>query len=281
MRRLSPRMTPAGLTEFGGWSRMAVSINGFAVTELGKPLLGESRPSRVVAEVSFSLSRFSDVIRREWDALRPHDVMFLVNLEAHEGSAQPFNAKQLGFREHYGVSVVRGCEVLSVLGADGQPLMDNGMARQQGQQGHRGGDLRTIRLLLDTSQYRADIDGVNNGGPDMYASFNALVRRRPKENNFKAVLDTIRGLMTTRAEIPAWLNNVFLGYGAPSSASYPALRESWTEEERRAPMDYRDTFLDAAHVVESFPNDDVVFDREGDLPPYSVRSNRLYFNGEC
>lgn len=33
---------------------------------------------------------------------------------------------------------------------------------------------------------------VNKGKEDVYEGFNILIRRKPKENNFKAVLETIR-----------------------------------------------------------------------------------------
>ena len=64
---------------------------------------------------------------------------------------------------------------------------------------------------------------VMQDGHDCYSRLNLLVRRVPKENNFKAVLETIRDLMNTPAlsrAIPAWLHDVFLGYGSPKAANY-------------------------------------------------------------
>ena len=46
------------------------------------------------------------------------------------------------------------------------------------------------------------------------------MRRKPKENNFKAVLETIRDLMNTECVVPDWLQDVLLGYGDPGSAHY-------------------------------------------------------------
>ena len=45
-----------------------------------------------------------------------------------------------------------------------------------------------------------------------------MVRRRPEENNFKAILATIRELLTENADLPPWLRDVFLGYGDPGAA---------------------------------------------------------------
>lgn len=46
------------------------------------------------------------------------------------------------------------------------------------------------------------------------------MRRKPKENNFKAVLETIRELMNTECVVPAWLHDIILGYGDPGAAHY-------------------------------------------------------------
>jgi hypothetical protein len=42
-------------------------------------------------------------------------------------------------------------------------------------------------------------------------------RRKAKENNFKAVLDSIRDLMNEAVVIPPWLHDIFLGYGDPGT----------------------------------------------------------------
>ena len=84
---------------------------------------------------------------------------------------------------------------------------------------------------------------------DVYETFNILMRRKPKENNFKvfvclcvcvcvymcacvcvcgvrvvlglqAVLETIRALMNAECVVPDWLHDTFLGYGDPSAANY-------------------------------------------------------------
>lgn len=57
----------------------------------------------------------------------------------------------------------------------------------------------------------------------MYETFNILMRRKPKENNFKAVLETIRELMNTECVVPDWLHDIILGYGDPGAAHYSRL----------------------------------------------------------
>ena len=43
-------------------------------------------------------------------------------------------------------------------------------------------------------------------------------RRKPKENNFKAVLESIRDLMNEDVIIPPWLHDIFLGGCTPICA---------------------------------------------------------------
>lgn len=50
---------------------------------------------------------------------------------------------------------------------------------------------------------------------------NQLHSRKPKENNFKAVLESIRDLMNEDVIIPPWLHDIFLGYGDPGESEKP------------------------------------------------------------
>ena len=83
----------------------------------------------------------------------------------------------------------------------------------------RIGSKRKLRVRLDCAQYYADVrDGKNS-----YEGLNLLIRRKPEENNFKSILETIRDLMNSTSAsttFPQWLTNVFLGYGDASSANY-------------------------------------------------------------
>src|ERR1700730_12801274 len=82
---------------------------------------------------------------------------------------------------------------------------------------------------------------------EVYETFNVLVRRRPEENNFKAVLETIRDLMQSDVVVPDWLQKVFLGYGDASSAHYTNMPN------RVRKINFRDTYLNWEHLKESFP----------------------------
>lgn len=113
------------------------------------------------------------------------------------------------------------------------------------------------------------------------------MRRHGRENNFKAVLETIRGLTEGAGAIdrviPPWLQPLLLGYGEPDSASYKseAVRSYATTTpgvtRPDAALDFRDTFLSDEHLRESFPGSKVTVDgkksleKEGDRKNYRVR----------
>jgi intron-binding protein aquarius len=60
------------------------------------------------------------------------------------------------------------------------------------------------------------------------------------------VLESIQELTQTDLPMPSWLQEVFLGYGDPADATnLPNCPEQ---------VDFRDTFLNWNHLVESFPN---------------------------
>jgi hypothetical protein len=62
------------------------------------------------------------------------------------------------------------------------------------------GDTRTWRVWLDPNQYQADIQDTLTGGEDVYDTFNVLMRRKPKENEYKCCCTG----MVTRFNIRLW-----------------------------------------------------------------------------
>jgi len=104
------------------------------------------------------------------------------------------------------------------------------------------------------------------GSDDVYETFNILMRRKPKENNFKAVLETIRHLMNTECVVPPWLHDILLGYGDPAAAHY----SNMSNQERT--LEFNDTFLDYEHLRASFPDYQLKCDAaEGSRkPPYRL-----------
>lgn len=95
-----------------------------------------------------------------------------------------------------------------------------------------------------------------------------MVRRHGRENNFKAVLETIRGLLKGAGSIdrviPPWLQTLILGHGDPLAASYKSdtmKQYAMNTVGVNKPTDYLDfgdTFLDLSHLQESFDGEVLV-----------------------
>ncbi|KAF7727161.1 hypothetical protein EC973_007936 [Apophysomyces ossiformis] len=270
IKRLAPRLTyPERKTEFGGWARMALPIQSVNVIDVARPNLGEDKPAYVRADITFNVGRYTDSIRNEWDNLRKHDVLYLLTIQANDDSANRYTEDK-DFRTHYGIKYIRGCEIVDIIGSDGRAIDEISKPTIEEKSKKWSGYTRTLRVELDPNQYKIDMQKYHNKEcEDVHETFNVLMRRKAQENNSKAVLETIRNLMQSELVVPDWLQKVFLGYGDPASAHYKNMR-SYAKE-----MNFRDTFLDWDHVVESFPGKTVqTMAGAGDSiePPYIIRS---------
>lgn len=116
------------------------------------------------------------------------------------------------------------------------------------------GDERTMVLALDPAQYQLDSKAAaqsQGGGVDVHGTLNVLLRRKAKENNFKSILECLRDMLSEEMSVPPWLHDVFLGYGDPAAARRVA------EHDRLPVVDFKDTFLDEAHLRDCFPGREV------------------------
>ncbi|KAG8363690.1 hypothetical protein BUALT_Bualt19G0048600 [Buddleja alternifolia] len=269
---LLPYINNEGETAFRGWSRMAVPIKEFKIREVKQPNIGEVKPSAVTAEVTFSISSYKAQIRSEWNALKEHDVLFLLSIRPSFEPLSEDEAANATVPEKLGLQYVRGCEIIEVRDEDGTLMNDFTGRIKRDEWKPPKGELRTVTIALDTAQYHMDVSDIaEKGADDVYGTFNILMRRKPKENNFKAILESIRDLMNETCIVPDWLHDIFLGYGNPSAAQWtnmPDLLET---------VDFKDTFLDAAHVKDCFPNYQVSFinsdgtDNVHPCPPFRVK----------
>ena len=265
--RMQPWRAEDGKTIFNGWARMALPIQTFTIVEVAKPNIGEKQPSRVRADVMVHLG-VRDNVKQEWENLRRHDVCFLLTLRppVHGVDQGLVDLPAAEYCQTTGLMYVRGCEVEGLLDENGRVVEEFAVEKPKFTSGNR-----TFRVQLDCNQYYEDMDSTSKGGEDVYSSFNVLMRRKPKENNFKAVLETIRDLMNTSCVVPDWLHDIVLGYGDPGSAHYTNMPNNVPE------LNFNDTFLDFDHLRASFPNYEIKV--EGDfaklppsqlLPPYKI-----------
>eukprot|EP00116_Pleurobrachia_bachei_P008460 sb/3468722/ len=194
--RLAPFLASDASTQFRGWARMALPLAKFAIVEVAKPNVGKNHPSRVRADITINLDIRRE-IASEWDSLRRHDVCFLLSIEAL--STTPSYSAKKPFLEQVRMRFIRGCEIEGYLDEEGR-VVQEGFEKPKYKT-----RMRTVRVYLDVNQYQTDMEGTIKGSEDVYDSFNILLRRKPKENNFKAVLETIRDMMNTECVVPGRL----------------------------------------------------------------------------
>uniref|UniRef100_A0A7S3R311 Intron-binding protein aquarius n=1 Tax=Dunaliella tertiolecta TaxID=3047 RepID=A0A7S3R311_DUNTE len=263
------------VVKFAGWARMALPLNVFKITEVRKPAVGEFKPAAVTADIVIDTRNLRGNIRAEWDELKLHDVLFLLTIRPPSGAevAEMFEGgRKPNAAEKYGLVYVRGCEIIEVKDEGGRLMNDFTGRVKPHEQKPPEGFLRTLTVALDTAQYQLDMNHMARvkGAEDMYGTFNLLVRRKAKENNFKPVLESIRDLMNEDVIIPPWLRDIFLGYGDPGAAQWRSL----PIEQRLRTVDFKDTFLNAQHLREVFPDYEVRFATGGkdeeQLPPYRL-----------
>ncbi len=261
--RLKPWRPDDGQVVFNGWARMAQPITSFSIVEVAKPNIGEKQPARVRADVTVNLS-VKDSVKSEWEKLRKHDVCFLLTVRPPVSSTSVPGVYDYTdeFVSQMGLVSVRGCEVEGTLDETGRVIEEGPEPRPQ-----LPGETRVFRVMLDCNQYHADMEVTAAGGEDVYETFNVLMRRKPKENNFKAVLETIRELMNSDCVVPDFLRDVLLGYGDPGAAHY---RNMKSEE---SSLNFNDTFLNFDHLRASFPMHEVNLKKESsaaNVPPYKL-----------
>ena len=269
IRRMQPRTVgPGNDLRFDGFSKMALPISRPGIMEVAPPKVGSDTPAFVRAEITLDFAKLADNVRKEWDSLRPEDVVFLLSVKPQDDNAPLLNGN-VGLHGHRNsaLSTLRAAEVVQILDENGRTLRDIVPTDQNGSYSRP----RQRRLLvnIDSVAYSSDEERKSRGKADVYETINVIVRRKGRENNFKRILKSIQSLTISDTPVPSWLQEVFLGYGDPMAATYARLAN------RLAAIDFRDTFLDWQHLVESLPGkviepDDGVNGNFG--PPYILET---------
>ena len=248
IKKLQPTLSGSSSdVMFEGFSRMALPISKPAILEVAGARVGETQPAYVRAEITLNLGRLADHVRRDWDSLRPEDTVFLLSVspvKTHQGLTNGHNSSQI--ISDSGLSILRVAEVVQLLEENGRPVRESASNQANGY-GPRP-RLRRLIVNMDAQAFQTDSERKEKGIIDVYEHVNIIVRRNKRENNFKKVLETIQNLAVSEVPIPAWLQEVFLGFGDPASATYTNLPN------RIKAIDMRDTFVDWQHLVESLPD---------------------------
>ena len=254
---------------FSGFSRMALPIPKPGILEVAAPKVGYTKPAFVKAEIVLDISKLADSVRKEWDSLKPEDVVFLLAVKPPNADGKQVNGHvEEPEQMKSGIRHARAAEVVQVFQESGRTLRNAPVEEADGY-AYKPRKRRLI-VNIDASAYAEDQARKGKGKSDLYDSINMIVRRKGRENNFKRILESIRGLTQSDYPLPDWLRDVFLGYGDPSSATFMKLAN------RLASINFRDTFLDWQHLVESLPGKAVEPDvnLDGSFgPPYVLETD--------
>ena len=248
VRRLQPEAKgSSGGIDFSGFSKLALPITKPAILETASARVGFDHPAYVRSEITLNVSRLADNVRREWDSLRPEETIYLLSATPLNNSHRITNGNtnHANVRDS-GIGLLRVAEVVQLLDENGRPVREPPKDQTNGY-GPRP-RIRRLIVNLDPVAFQADSFRKGTGMPNVYDQLNLLVRRSNRENNFKKVLETIRSLAVSDVPIPIWLQEVFLGFGDPSSATYSRLPD------RLEAVDVRDTLIDWQHLKDSFPS---------------------------
>jgi hypothetical protein len=268
IERIHPVFDSKGiLRDFDGWSRMAIPIKIFKILVSKKPKIGKKYSEEIIADIEYSLNGIQPHIRSEWDKLKKHDILFLITFqlkkpldsdsqqkdETNNNNNNNVNSndnKQKKQKSKFNLDIVkhvRGCEVRFLYDTDNNEFSEIENIHSKKPVGLN----RRVQVTLDGIQYNQDLASSENNIEEIYSSFHLLVRRKPKENNFRAILETIRDLMNETTVIPPWLENIFLGYGDPTTADYRKLNDF-----SQSQVDFYDTFLNEEHFKDAFLNNE-------------------------
>lgn len=266
IKRMTPRRDRNTGESVTQGSRMAVKIEKPAIINVAPPKVGYDVAAQVRAEIILDVARLSDAARIEWEELRSDDIVFLVATKQQRNKPLANGVQRSSLLDEAPYYHLRSAEVVQILDEKGQSLRSHG-TRQDGF--IRRPRHRRLLVNLDPVSYASDVERQKSGQPDVYESFDLLVRRRARENNFKPVLESIRRLALVDSPLPSWLLDVFLGLGDPSGATYKKLSSALKT------LDFRDTFLDWKHLREALPDRDVqpnAGSAEISRPPYVLES---------
>ena len=267
IKRLQPKIVNGSIrfSRVDRTARTALPIPKPAITDIGSVKVGGFIPAYVRSEVTLDVSHLNYGARREWDTLKPGEVVFLAAIRPYDqkkdskredGDTAAQLSEELAHRA--GLWHLRAAEVIQVQDEKGRPVRDQPAFNEDGEP-HRP---KKRRLILNIDPVAFDEDRENlkpfTGNPytaksfqkpkvDVYESINVIIRRKGRENNFKPILENIKRLTLSDTPAPSWLQDVFLGHGDPSVASYRRMSN------RLKSIDFRDTFLDWQHLIESLP----------------------------
>jgi intron-binding protein aquarius len=242
-----------GETVFRGFAPTAVPLaTALSIMKVEKPRIGEAAPATVVAQFDVELDTRHDI--SAFDRYHHRELVYLVTIrptrdEASEAIGfQDENMDGSGhFAEDYGVLYIRCAYLTSMEDDTGKQVKPSSYDSESAGKGRT----RALHVELDGAQYKKDLEAGQLGA---YEYVNLLVRRDPRTSNFKATLDALSSTLQSStceqpgAAVPAWLYDLYVGYGDALSASYEEIAKSRLQAAVQIPLHHA-LGNDAAHAV--------------------------------
>ncbi|CAD8160547.1 unnamed protein product [Paramecium pentaurelia] len=278
--RMDPKFDQNGaFIYFSGWAKAATEVIKFRIHEVQTPEIGKRIPRRVYGEIQYSVERMAQNVRKDWDSLKKHQVVFLISFRK-EIDMQEFQSElserqnlidQIEenegcklFCEKYGIRAIRGAEIELVYDERRREILD---WEEPDPSKKFQGNLRILHVFLDQAQYQDDIDSGINAEGEIYGNFKLLVKRNPKENNFKAILGSIQQVILQKPQLPKFLDEILLGYGVEDISSSQYYMKNHTASVNFSLID---TVLDQQHY------DDVI--QQNSFIPEDLKSKITFGN---
>ena len=241
-------------TLFTTSTRYGVPIERCKIIEIGKNLIGSTKPSKVIIEITYDLNKFLDAgLRDEWDSFRMDDIVSLQSIKSKpqiyttesELKVDHLTGRELA--QVLGLESVRGGQIVGLVGDDGK-LMNHfdlniiqsiieavkklppdqlnkykkeAMLKIISDSGFSKGifgSKRSLRISMDVNTYAGDtLD---------YTMFNYLIRKEPKLNGCKNVSEGMKEMLLKSSGVnsgtflPDFVRDQWLGTGKMGEADY-------------------------------------------------------------
>jgi len=191
--KMDPSFDPISgkfLLQFNSWSLYGYPILDFQILNVQSPLVGGEYPRQVVGEISYDLNGVQPEIRKEWEKFKKYDTIFLIYLHKDINKI-----------------IIRGAEIDSIYDEENKNiLLNNEFNENDNNDNIKGGFKRRMMVHLDPVQYTHDL----KNGFISNLNFHMIMRRKPKENNFKSILFTIKSLIKDINSFPQNFANIIL-----------------------------------------------------------------------
>jgi hypothetical protein len=203
---LSEHAKKLNFTQFNGWSRNVLPISDYEVKFASHHVVTMKNvvdETSVVSEeleldISISMSRFSDVVRAEWEVLEEGETLYLMSVKSSFNQSSGTN---------YGIEKVRGVRFVGYVQEEGAGNLvrdEHGKPYLLGEKMRVDGGNSSKLVLRIASNELGTLEG-----------YNLVLKLNPSMNNYKQVSSTVKSIVRNNALDNNELCQMILGYGNP------------------------------------------------------------------